>query len=62
MRRVHGDAIYASWMSGCDPDDVDFDRIDDDAEQGYSPDECVDREVDRLIVDERPERDEWNQP
>jgi hypothetical protein len=42
-----GEAVYAAWCSGEDPDAVDRDRVAEDVDVGYDSFECGELEVSR---------------
>jgi len=44
---AYGDAVYAAWRAGYDPDSVDRDRIRDDVHDGLDRFQCADAEVAR---------------
>jgi len=50
--KMHGDAVYETWRSGANPDAVDYELMDDDFYSGFSPEECIENEVRRLLREE----------
>jgi hypothetical protein len=57
-RDAIGDAEYAAWRAGLNPDRVDRDRVTDDVYAGYDRFECADREVSRLQRSQRLREEE----
>ena len=48
-RAARGEATYATWSRGVNPDWVDFDRVDEDVSVGYDQFEAGEREARRIM-------------